>query len=405
MPIPKTANALKRVRLERGVAQGELASLARISRQALSEIEAGHSCPSTAVALRLSKALHCSVEDLFQLPEDGEALLATWATRRDRGLGSPRTPRAHSRGRRTHGGDRPSRVALGFVGGHWVAHSLAAEHPASMCVAADGLVRGLKGTPAVGENRNPSVRVAPLRDRGALRENILAIGCDPALGLLSAWLGERHPKSRVIWLHAPSMAALETLARDAAHVAGTHLLDEQSRIFNVPFVRSLFPHRSMLVINIARWEEGFVVRPGNPMRIRTVADLVRPQVCFVNREVGSGARKLLDRLLAQERIASTKVDGYQRIAAGHLAVAQAVSMGLVDVGIANRASSVAQGLDFVPLAEERSDLVLPQELSADSRVGRIIDALESRGFRRELVSLGGYQVSESGHLVEELRAQ
>jgi len=268
-----------------------------------------------------------------------------------------------------------------------------------------GLVRGGKGTPAVAENRNPSVRVAPLRDRGALRENILAIGCDPALGLLSAWLAERHPKSRVIWLHAPSMAALETLARDAAHVAGTHLLDEQSRIFNVPFVRSLFPHRSMLVINIARWEEGFVVRPGNPMRIRTVADLVRPQVCFVNREVGSGARKLLDRLLAQERIASTKVDGYQRIAAGHLAVAQAVSMGLVDVGIANRASSVAHGLDFVPLAEERSDLVLPQELSADSRVGRIIDALESRGFRRELVSLGGYQVSESGHLVEELRAQ
>jgi|SRR5215510_6081880 len=404
MSVPKTANALKSVRHERGVAQGELASLAGISRQALSEIEAGRSCPSTAVALRLSKALHCSVEDLFQLPEDRETLLASWATRRDRALGSPQPPKPPGLGRRTHFGDRPSRVALGFVGGRWVAHSLAAEHPASTCIAADGLVRSGKGTSAAGEH-DSAVRVMPLRERGALRENILAVGCDPALGLLSAWLGERHPKSRVIWLHAPSMAALETLAEGGAHVAGTHLLDEPSRIFNVPYVRSLFPRRSMLVINIARWEEGLVVPPGNPLRIRTVADLARPKVRFINREAGSGARKLLDRLLTQKRIPPSRVNGYERIAPGHLAVAQAVSMGLVDVGIANRSSSVAHGLDFVPLAEERSDLVVPQELCADFRVARIIDALESRAFRRELASLGGYQVSESGHLVEELKAQ
>src|SRR5262249_39597385 len=65
-----------------------------------------------------------------------------------------------------------------------------------------------------------TVSVVPLRDRSALRENILAVGCDPALGLLSAWLAERHPESRVIWLHAPSMAALGILAQGGAHVAG-----------------------------------------------------------------------------------------------------------------------------------------------------------------------------------------
>lgn len=249
-----------------------------------------------------------------------------------------------------------------------------------------------------------TVSVVPLRDRGALRENILAIGCDPALGLLSAWLGERHPESRVIWLHAPSMAALGILAQGGAHVAGAHLLDEESREFNVPFVRSFFPNRSMVVINVARWEEGFVVRPGNPLRIRFVQDVARPNLRFINREAGSGARRLLDRLLAKAGTAPAEVNGYERTAAGHLAVAQAVAMGFVDVGIAMRASSLAHGLDFVPLAEERSDLVLPQELCGDPRVGRMIDALESRAFRRELSSLGGYQLSESGHLVEELRA-
>jgi len=404
MPVAKTVNAIKRMRHERGVPQGELASLAGISRQALSDIEAGHSCPSTAVALRLSKSLHCSVEDLFHLAEDREALFATWSRRPQRPVETRRTRDPIGARRQIPAGERTSRVAVGLVAGRWIAHSLAAEHPASTCIAADGLVRTGKGTSAASEHGS-AVRVIPLRDRGALHENILAVGCDPALGLLSAWLGERHPKSRVVWLHAPSMAALETLAEGGAHVAGTHLLDEPSRIFNVPYVRSLFPRRSMLVINIARWEEGMVVPPGNPLRIRTVADLARPKVRFINREAGSGARKLLDRLLTQKRIPPTQVNGYERIAPGHLAVAQAVSMGLVDVGIANRSSSVAHGLDFVPLAEERSDLVVPQELCADFRVARITDALESRAFRRELASLGGYQVSESGHLVEELKAQ
>jgi len=406
MAAAKTRNALKRVRHERRLGQGELASQAGISRQALSEIEAGRSCPSTAVALQLSKALRCTVEDLFSLEEDSGTLRARWVGPRDPLPHSHQNSRRNTADQQMHAGAGSWRVALGLVGGRWVAHSLVAEHPASLCIAADGLVRPAKRIQRAGERRDDStVTVAPLRDRGALRENILAIGCDPALGLLSAWLGERHPESRVIWLHAPSMAALGILAQGGAHVAGAHLLDEKSRDFNVPFVRSFFPHRPMVVINVARWEEGFVVHSGNPLRIRTIQDVARAKVRFINREAGSGARRLFDRLLAETRTAPTRVDGYQRVAAGHLAVAQAVAMGLVDVGIATRASSLAQGLDFIPLAEERSDLVIPQELIGDSRVARMIDALGSRAFRRELASLGGYQVSESGHIVEELRAQ
>ncbi len=408
MAVRNLRNALRRVRHERGVGQQELASRAQISRQTLSEIEACHSCPSTAIALRLAKALHCGVEDLFYLEQDSEVLSARWIAPGD----VVRTSQSddHRPGRspdrksaRTAGS---SRVALGSVGGEWVAHSLAAEHPASVCVAADGLVRaGTRTRHASARRDSQFVQVAPLRGRAALRENILAIGCDPALGLLSAWLGERRSDSRVVWLHAPSMTALEVLADGGAHIAGTHLLDEESRDFNVPFVRSLFPHRSMAVFNLARWEEGFVVRAGNPLRLRKVQDAARAGVRFVNREAGSGARKLLDRLLAEAHIAPAMLDGYQRIAAGHLAVAQAVSTGVVDVGVATRAASLAHGLDFIPLAEERSDLVMPQELSNDPRIGRIVDALQSRNFRRELASLGGYQLSESGHLVEEVRAR
>jgi molybdate-binding protein/DNA-binding XRE family transcriptional regulator len=405
MPIQNIRNTLRSVRGEHGVGQQELAGRAGISRQTLSKLEAGRSSPSTSVALRLAKVLRCRVEDLFCLEEDTETLRARWAA-----LAEGKT-RAGPRNEEQSGSRRKAdarrtaslRVAVGFVGGQWVAHSLSAEHPASMCITADGLVRSAPkprktaGEPAL-------VQVRPLRSRAALRQNILAIGCDPAIGLLSAWLAERHPDSRLIWLHAPSLSALEVLAQGEAHVAGTHLLDEESRDYNVPFVRSLFPHRSMVVINLARWEEGFVVRSGNPLRIRRVEDLAQANVRFVNREVGAGARRLLDRLLAKAGTPPSTVRGYEHIAGGHLAVAQAVAMRAADVGIATRAAAVAYGLDFVPLAEERSDLVLSQELSSDPRLQRMVDALENRAFRRELASLGGYQVAESGHLVQELRA-
>lgn len=393
MATRNVGNTLRRVRHQRGLGQKELARRSGISRQTLSDLEGGHSCPSTAIALRLANALRCSVEDLFYLEEDAGMLRARWAAPSE-----PQSDHRRSSGRQARArGPDSTRVALGLVAGQWVAHSLAAEHAASMCIAADGLVRSSKSVP-------DAVQVQPLRSRSALRENILAIGCDPAMGLLAAWLGERHPDSRLIWLHAPSLTALEVLARGGAHVAGTHLLDEKSSDFNVPFVRSLFPHRSMVVVNLARWEEGLIVQPRNPLRIRSAEDLARAKVRFINREPGSGARRLLDRQLAKGRIHSSSVHGYAHVAAGHLAVAQAVSMGTADVGIATRAAALSYGLDFIPLAEERSDLVMPKELCGDPRIEWMLDALENRAFRRELASLGGYRVAESGHLVEELGA-
>ena len=405
MPLQNIRSTLRSVRHAHGVGQQELAGLASISRQTLSELEAGRSCPTTSVALRLAKALRCRVEDLFYLEEDAETLPARWAPLAEGKTRAGRRKEGRSGSRRRADVRRAAstRVALGLVGGQWVAHSLSAEHPAAMCTTADGLV-GSARRPRKTAGGPPLVQVRPLRSRAALRQNILAIGCDPAIGLLSAWLGERHPESRLTWLHATSLFALEVLAQGEAHVAGTHLLDEESREYNVPFVRSLFPHRSMVVVNLARWEAGFVVQSGNPLRIRRVEDLTEAKVRFINREVGAGARRLLDRLLAKAGAPPSTMRGYERIAAGHLAVAQAVAMGAADVGIATRAAAVAYGLDFVPLAEERSDLVLSHELSSDPRLQRMVDALENRAFRRELASLGGYQVAESGHLVQELRA-
>jgi len=394
--MSRLKNALRQVRQRQGLAQRELAMTADISRQALSELEAGHACPSTAVALALAQALHCRVEDLFFLSEDDAPVQAEWAL-----LEGKRTRRTRAAPRKepTQTG-RAGRAALAFIGDRWVAHPLNAQQPASLWSAADGLV--LSAAPS----RRPAseggaVELEPLRSRSAIRENVLLAGCDPAIGLLAAWLGERHRPAKVTWLYATSDAALGALARREVHIAGAHLLDEASGEFNVPFARSAVQGDSAVVVNFARWEEGLLVARGNPLRIRGVPDLARRRITFINREAGSGARKLIDRLLHDEGIETKRIRGYERVARGHMAVAHAVALGAADAGIATRSAAAALGLRFLPLSEERFDLVVPKQLIAAQGVARLLDALATRAFRRELESLAGYAADRTGDVLAE----
>jgi putative molybdopterin biosynthesis protein len=278
------------------------------------------------------------------------------------------------------------RVALVEIDGRWVAHPLASAE--ALHVAADGLCR--KGA-----------RVEPLRPLSELRRNLLAAGCDPALGLLAARLSGRD--FRLAWVDAPSETALAHLQKGRAHFAGAHLLDESSGEYNVPFVRALFPGRAMVVVTLASWELGFAVAPGNPLRIRRAQDLAREGVRIANRAPGAGARKLLDRLLRAARVPARAIAGYGRTASGHLEAAQAVRSSGADAAIAPRAVALAHGLGFVPLSRERFDLVLTKESLSDERVARALETLASRSFRRELSALSGYDVSRCGRIAAEVR--
>jgi putative molybdopterin biosynthesis protein len=161
----------------------------------------------------------------------------------------------------------------------------------------------------------------------------------------------------------------------------------------------------MLMVNFASWEQGLVVAPGNPLRIRGVQDLLRPKLRFLKREPGAGAHKLLEQMLRSvgARVQDLRDPG--RVALGHMEVAEAVAMGASDAGISIRSAALAYGLDFVPLATERFDLVIPRTLATDPRVERVVDTLASRGFRRELESVGGYATRETGQQVAALRGR
>src|SRR5262245_6608895 len=212
MPRSSVHNRLRERRNASGWTQLETARRVGITRQSLIHLESGRFVPSTIVALELARVFGCHVEDLFSLSAPATPLRAV--------LAPPFSP-GPSSGR--------SRSVVGLVGGRWVAHRLHGEE--SVTLVADGVIA------AAGGGRRRTVDVDPLRPEADARDNLIVAGCDPALTLLAAWLGEASSPVHVRVLHAPSRQALAALGGGRVHVAGAHLLDEVRGEYNVPFVR------------------------------------------------------------------------------------------------------------------------------------------------------------------------
>jgi putative molybdopterin biosynthesis protein len=365
------SNGLAARRQAAGLTQAALAAQVGVSRQALNALEAGRSAPSMPVALRLSRALACSVESLFWLGDVPSTLRATWA-------GAADAP--------------PGRALVGRVGDTWIAHPVPAGAGA-LRVSADA-VRGPGG----------AAELALLRPEAELAGTLLCAGCAPALGLLGARLEAGQPGQRVHWLEHGSGSALALLAAGRVHIAGSHLLDEETGDYTLAELRRRLGRGDFEVYTLTRWEVGLVVRPGNPRGLRGVADLPAAVDGVVGREPGSGAERLLRFLLAGAGVPWSAVPFTPRPALGHLEAARRVAEGQGEVCVAIRSVALDLGLDFVPLAEERFDLVMPAPLATDPRVERLLDTLASRPFRRELESLGGHSTQTAAAHVGRLEA-
>lgn len=344
-----------------------------MSRQTIYAIESGSYVPNTALALRLARELEATVEELFSLTEPAPAAEAKL---RATLLSSPHQNM-----------NRPVRLAR--VGSRWVAASV--EKVPSYLPDADGMItHSARGSSQV------VVKLVGAPESSSAR--LLLAGCDPALGLL-ARMAEKLAGVEIVTVPASSQRALAWLKLGLVHIAGSHLKDPHSGEFNLPFLRRLMPQKDLVVLTFARWEEGFVVARGNPLGIRQAADLVRPRVRLVNREVGSGSRAALDSLLKKEGIPPRKVRGYDQIAAGHLDAALRVASGAADCCVTTPSAARAFDLDFIPLQVERFDLALRRELLALSAVQDLLDVLQRATLRGKLRSLAGYDASETGRIL------
>jgi putative molybdopterin biosynthesis protein len=220
---------------------------------------------------------------------------------------------------------------------------------------------------------------------------------DLALDALASEIRQAHPASPdVFTLPVGSLEGLVALRQGLAQIAGCHLLDNESGEYNLPYVRHLFPDREIALITLVHREQGLLVAPGNPHKIHHLEDLFHPDVRIINRNRGSGTRLWLDHELNRLSLPVQTLHGYEREARTHVAVAEAVNTGRADAGLGVEAAARKYNLDFIPLFQERFDLVMSREQVTDQHLRPLFDILSSLRFRRIVEALGGYQTDHTG---------
>jgi putative molybdopterin biosynthesis protein len=360
----RAGERLRLARQARGFSQGQLARMARVSRQAVSAVETGLSDPSLRVALTLCRALGLTVEELFgpAMPEPSVPVHALAPL-----------------------GDEGSRVSLAPMGEAFVAVPLSGA-----TVTRAGFA------PAGGRVSGPG-RVTPL---GPRRPTLVVAGCDPALPLLELPLGLLDPPVAFLWWPCASQEALGLAATGLVHVAGAHLRGRSGDYNTGPAAELL--REGADVIGFCSWREGLVLRPEQEAQVGDVADVVSGGLRLVNRKPGAEARRVLDRELDSLGVSGSGLPGYDTTVAGHLDVAAAIAAGLADAGVASEPAALAYGLAFVPLTVERFDLVIPARQTGTREVQGLLRVLSSSWLLGQLASLPGYDVTQCGERIASL---
>jgi len=207
-----------------------------------------------------------------------------------------------------------------------------------------------------------------------------------------------HLNKHVTLLSLPvgSLDGLVNLRQGLCQISGAHILDETGE-YNTPTVRHLFPDRNVELVTLAYRTQGLILASGNPKGIKQIADIARDDIKFVNRNPGSGTRLWLDMELKKQRIDVSQINGYEVEVKTHSEAATLVSRKKADVSIGLQAAAHQHGLDFIPLFEERYDLILPRE--NEKALSPLLDYLQTIAFRSGLNALTGYNSSHSGEQI------
>ena len=372
-----TGANLRLARQARGFSQQQLASMAGVSRQAVSAVESGHSDPSLRVALGLAQALGLSVEELFGPGEPAAPVTAVSV--------SPLRGRA-------------GRVALAPVGERFVALPLRGDTGSGLgFLPAGGLASpanpaspgNLTALATAGGRDDAGHELIAVRPISPPRPTLVVAGCDPALPLLATPLALLDPPVAFAWWPCGSAAALRLARQGLVHAAGVHTQGDSGE------AGQPLPDGAG-VVGFTAWREGLAVRPDLKSVVTGLDAIARHRLRIVNREPGAEARRLLDAELKRLGLDGGDLPGYGTQAAGHLQVASAVAAGLAEAGVASEPAARAYGLAFVPLAEEQFNLVIPAEHAASREVQALLKVLSSPWLLAQLASLPGYDAATCG---------
>ena len=251
-----------------------------------------------------------------------------------------------------------------------------------------------------GESQGSTVEIELLRPLEQIERTLLCTGShDLTLDLLHDFLKKSSPAYPLASTHVGSLGGIMAVRDDMTHLAGSHLLDPQTGEYNISSINRYLGEKDVTLINLVYREQGFMIRPGNPKNIRGVADLMNMDVQFINRQAGSGTRVLLDYELEKAGLDAGEIQGYEYEEYTHMSVAVSVLSGKADAGLGILAAARALDLDFIPVTEERYDLIIPRQFLQLPGMKKILEIINSASFQKAVDGMGGYSTRQTGQVI------
>nr|WP_286673792.1 MULTISPECIES: helix-turn-helix transcriptional regulator [unclassified Clostridium] len=235
-----------------------------------------------------------------------------------------------------------------------------------------------------------------------IENDIIISGQDIILDVLARHIEEKTDNIRVLRSNVGSYTSLYDLYNDKISISSSHLWDGDTNEYNTAYVRRLIPGIPCILINLAYRRQGFYVAKGNPHNITTWDDLIKSDISIVNREKGSGTRVLLDEKLRLYNVEGESIKGYNFEQSSHLAVASSIAVGDGDLGIGiEKVAHQVSEIDFVPIQEERYDLIIKKSFLKYPLYKLIIEIIQSKEFKKEIKGLGEYDLRDTGKILAE----
>ncbi len=294
------------------------------------------------------------------------------------------------------------RVHIGKVGEKTVATPLPRSAGSiTTLTRAEGILR----IPALSEGvkQDEELEAELLVDEEEILNTVVVIGShDMTIDILGDEIRRRGHSVRISSGSVGSLGGLIAIKKGTCHMAGSHLLDPETGEYNLSYIKRYLKGTKVSVYHLVLRDQGLIVARGNPKDIRDINDLTREDICFVNRQAGSGTRVLLDHKLEQLRIKPEGITGYDHEEFTHMAVAVDVLSGTADCGMGIFAAAKALDLDFIPVEREQYDLIIPSSMLDNASIHVVLETIQSKDFRERVIALGGYDPSRSGEFWREV---
>jgi len=291
------------------------------------------------------------------------------------------------------------RVRMGEVGGKLTASPLSrGAGVVSSFMKADGILEVPQGTE--GYEAGEEVQVRLLSTPEKLQNTLVVIGShDPLLDEVADMMHRADPTVFMSSSHVGSMGGIMAIRRGEAHAGGCHLLDTETGVYNLSFLKKYFPNGGIRLVRCVGRQQGLMLAKGNPLDIKEFADIAKNGVRYVNRQKGSGTRVLMDYLCEQYAVNVSDIYGYEREELTHTSVAAQIANGSADAGMGIYSAAQLYDLDFLPICIEEYDLIIPDHAWETPVVQQLIATLKSPAFREKILAMGGYTVDHPGEII------